>query len=397
MTRWRDPEWDPANLVPARLRGHALSTAEIAQRAARVADSWHPRPSLAGEGSAYVLVGGTGFLGARIAACLLAEADDAPVVLVSRHPESVLNQKTLPPSPRLILIKADIEADRDWMARIPRAHIVFHLAAAVHALAGWDRLASLNLAGLGASVALAQRDGALLQLASTLSVFVSSNARGADVEAKLPERDDLWLHGGYAQTKAAAEMALLRMEHVRWQVVRYGLLVPEAGAPFPAHHFAPAFLRALNQVASVPDQAERAAVDLTPVDGAARAAIRLARNGGPRWRHWANPESCQLADMVHAIEALRGRFALCSMREWLGRLGSLPRMDRALLRSAFDKSGFLAEDAAVSPVLNVDLFQSTLRRFLPPDARRDAPPPSRALLPGVVQSMLASVAQEDAG
>ena len=395
MTQWRDPRWTPADLVPTRLRGQALNTAEIARRAAAAAKGWDPRPPPAGEGSAYVLVGGSGFLGARIAACLLAEPDDAPVVLVSRHPESVLRQGLLPPSPRLVLIAADIEADRsDWIVSIPRARVVFHLAAAVHALAGWDRLAPVNLAALGASIALARRDGALLQLASTLSVFVSSNARDADVEARLPERHDLWLHGGYAQTKAAAEMALAQMANLRWQVVRYGLLVPEAGALFPTHQFAPAFLRALNRVGAVPDQAERAAVDLTPVDDAARTAVQLARNEAVHWRHWANPESAQLADVVGAIEAECGSFARCSMDEWLGRLRVLPRMDRALLRSAFDKSGFLAEDAATMPVLNVDLFQSTLRRFVPGDARRDAPPPPRDLLPGVVRSMLASLAQE---
>lgn len=397
MTRWCDPRWAPADLVPTRLRGEALSTAEIAQRAATAAASWGQRSPPAGEGAATVLMGGAGFLGSRIVAQLLAEPGDAPVVVVSRRPAAIFQQGVQPGSPRLTLVAADITtADRGWMGRIPRARIIFHLAATVHALAGWNALAPVNLAGLAASMALAERDGALLQLASTLSVFVSSNAPHADTEAPLADRHDVWLHGGYAQTKAAAEMALLRTQHVRWQVVRYGLLVPETGAPFPAHHFAPSFLRALSQLGAVPDAGERAAVDLTPVDGAARAAIRLARDGAPRWRHWANLKSARLADLVAAIEAVRGRFTRCSMNDWLGRLRSLPRMDRILLRSAFDKSGFLAEDAAVSPVLNVDLFQSTLRHFLPADLGRDAPPPPRDLLPGLVQSMLASLEREGA-
>jgi nucleoside-diphosphate-sugar epimerase len=390
MTRWFDPRWTPADLVPTRLRGTALSTAEIARRAADTAAAWDGRPPPAGEGAAYVLLGGAGFLGARIAAQLLAEPGDAPVVVVSRRPEAILQQGLRPGSPRLILVAADVTAaNRDWMGRIPRARTIFHLAATMHALAGWNALAPVNLAGLAAAIALAERDGALVQLASTLSVFVSSNAQRADTEAPLPERDDFWLHGGYAQTKAAAEMVLLRTEHVRWQVVRYGLLVPDAGAPFPPRHFAPAFLHALSLVGAVPDQAERAAVDLTPVNGAARAAIELARNEAPRRRHYANPQSAQLAELVAAIEAVRGPFEICPMHDWLGRLRPLPRIDRALLRSAFDKSGFLAEDAAVSPMLNVDLFQSTLRQFVPPYPGREAPPPPNDLLPGIVRSMLA--------
>ena len=397
MTAWYDPQWRPADLVPARLHGQALSTAEIARRAAEAAPAWDRRASPAGEGSAYVLVGGAGFLGVRIAARLLAEPDDAPVVLVSRYPNSVFRHGMLRPSPRLILVEADVAAGRrDWLAAIPRARIVFHLAAAVHALAGWERLAPVNLAGLGASVALARRDGALLQLASILSVFVSSNARDADAAETLRDRTIFGSTAAIAQTKAAAEMALAGLDDLRWQVIRYGLLVPDAGAPFPPQHFAPAFLRALDRLGAVPDRAEAASVDLTPVDAAAGAAIRLARDGAPCWRHWANRRSAQLADVVAAIEAVRGRFPRCAMAEWLVRLRPLPRMERALLRSAFDKSGFLAEDAAVSPILNVDLFQSTLRRFLPADAGQDAPPAPPILLPGVIGSMLTSLAQEGA-
>ncbi|MGI4943019.1 MAG: NAD-dependent epimerase/dehydratase family protein [Janthinobacterium lividum] len=171
-----------------RLRGTALSTAEIAGRAAVPAAGWPGGPTPSGQGSAYVLVGGAGFRGSRIAARLLAEPGDVPVVVVSRR----LNAVAWQASPRLVLVAADITLDgREWMARIPRAGVVFHLAASVHALAGWDTLEPVNLNALGASVALAERDGALLQLASTLSVFVSSNGKHADVEEKLPERRDL--------------------------------------------------------------------------------------------------------------------------------------------------------------------------------------------------------------
>ncbi len=280
--------------------------------------------------------------------------------------------------------------------RIPRARTIFHLAAAVHALAGWSALAPVNLDGLGASIALARRDGALVQLASTLSVFVSSNSAHADAERRLPERHDLWLHRrlradqGGRRDGAAPDR---RMCGGRWfdtacSCLRQGRRSRRciSHRPSSAH---------CSRVGAVPDQAERAAVDLTPVAGAARAAIRLARTEAPCWRHWANPEAAQLSETIAAIEAVRGRFPRCRMKDWLGRLRSLPRMDRALLRSAFDKSGFLAEDAVASPVLNVDLFQSTLRRFVSAEPAQDAPPPPRDLLPGVIRSMLAS--QEQAG
>ena len=77
----------------------------------------------------------------------------------------------------------------------------------------------------GAGGRRSARLGARLQLASTLSVFVSSNAGGEGAEAPLRPAEGTMLYGGYAQTKAASE-ALSLGSGVPVQVVRYGLLVP---------------------------------------------------------------------------------------------------------------------------------------------------------------------------
>lgn len=398
MIHWHDPEWDPSWLTPARLHarnGFVRSSAEVADRAAACVGAWHwPRlsPAPAGAAPAWVLIGGTGFLGARIAAMLLGEQDPAPVVIVSRQPEALADQLTtwldraeaaaLVASPRLRLVGADVACGDDgWMAVVPRAAHILHLAGAMHALAGWDRLAALNLGGLRPAIALARRDGAALHLASTLSLFVSSNAPRADVATPLARRDDLWLHGGYAQTKAAAEYALAADATVRSQVIRHGLLIPEGGGPFPPGHFAPAFADALRQVGALPDAAERATVDLTPVACAAAATIRLARAGGPPVHHCANPAAASLEAIVAAGDA----WPVIDRAAWRARVAALPATPRTLLRAAFDKTQFLSTDAARGPLLNIDLFQSTHRRFVA-DSGGDMPGPA-ALLPGMVASM----------
>ena len=401
--RWTAPRWHPADLVPGRLHcGHDafLSTAEAAARAGAAVADWTdrvPQPPTGVPG--FVLVGGAGLLGSRIAAKLLDAPGGGPVVIVSRRPGAVARQwqgfagpdraARWMRDPRLVLVPGDIAAAEDgWLARVPRAGVVMHLAAAVHALAGWRVLAPVNLHGLRHSMRLARRDGALLQLASTLSVFVSSNAPDADREECLPVRSDRWLVGGYAQTKAAAEFALAG-SGLRCQVIRYGLLVPEPGIAFPSDHFAPTFLAALRQAGAVPMEAEQATVDLTPVDGAAAAAIEAARGGGIGWRHWANGTAATLSDTLAAIEAAVGPFPRVSSDNWEARLRTLTPVGRTLLRAAFNKSGFLADDAARRPVLNLDLFQSTHRRFLPAGSVRPGAPPSPALLlPGMVASML---------
>ncbi len=403
MTLWREPAWTPAQLTPARLfsgRGFVLSAREVTARGVEAGKAWRDRVASAGPPAvgAWVLVGGAGFLGARIAAQLLDAPGPAAVVIVSREPSAVrarwaerdgdATAERRMRDTRLRMIHADLRRpDLGWAAQVPVATVIVHLAAEMDALAGWSRLRPANLDALAASVALARRDGALLQLASSLSVLVSSNAARADAPGPLAADEALWLHGGYAQTKAAAEAALASCGLERWQVVRYGLLTPEPSLPFPPGHFAPIFASALRAV-GVPGVAERAMVDLTPVEAAAAAAIRLARSAEPGWTHWANVAAASLAEVVGALEDSVGHLLAVTSREtWLSRVAALPALPRALLRAAFDKSAFLQDDAARGPVLNVDLFQSTHRRFVAPGAPGASAPPA-SLLPGVAASML---------
>lgn len=402
MTLWREPAWTPDQLTPARLfsrRCFVLSAREVVARGVEAGTAWRDRVAPAGPptGRAWVLMGGAGFLGARIAAQLLDRAEDTAVVIVSRAPQAVrarwaerdgdATADRRIRDPRLRLVSADLRRpDLDWASQVPAAAVVLHLAAEVDALAGWSRLRAANLDALAASVALARRDAALLQLASSLSVLVSSNASRADAPGPLAADEALWLHGGYAQTKAAAEAALASCGLERWQVIRYGLLTPEGGAPFPTGHFAPTFASAL-RVVGVPDGAERAMVDLTPAEGAAAAAIRLACSAQPGWTHWANATAASLAVVVAALEASGGPLPVRSRDAWLTRVADLPAVPHTLLRAAFDKTAFLQDDAARAPVLNVDLFQSTHRRFVGTDGP-GAPAPPSSLLPGVVESML---------
>ena len=407
MTLWREPAWTPDQLTPARLfgrRGFVLSAREVVARGVEAGMGWRdcvtpaaPPPAGPPTGRAWVLVGGAGFLGARIVAQLLDEAQVADVVIVSRAPQAVrarwaerdgdATAERRMRDPRLRLVSADLRRpDLGWAGQVPAAAVVLHLTAEVDALAGWGRLRAANLDALAASVALARRDGALLQLASSLSVLVSSNAARADAPGPLPPDEALWLHGGYAQTKAAAEAALASCGLDRWQVVRYGLLTPEPGVAFPPGHLAPAFASALRAVGA-PEVAEHARVDLTPVHGAAVAAIRLARSATPGWTHWANATAASLAELVAALEALAGPLPVTPCNTWSVRAAALPAVPRALLRAAFHKTGFLDNDAARGPVLNLDLFQATHRRFVAPGGPGAPAPPSK-LLPAVAASML---------
>ena len=217
------------------------------------------------------------------------------------------------------------------------------------------------------------------------------------MEGAAPAEGGLWLFGGYAQTKAGAEFALARAgKDLRWQIIRGGLLVPECGAPFPSGHFATAFAAALGDAGVLPEEAEEAAVDLTPVGGAAEAALRIAENGGPGVFHWANIQGACLSDVIDAIGRERSRRGIpplptVSTAKWEDRIAALPGIRRALLRSAFRKSDFVTREAARGPFLNADLFQATGRKFACRRALRAgcaAPPTASAQMSALAVSAL---------
>ncbi len=416
MTVWTPPRWSPADLVPGRIfarRGFAMSFAEAASRGGAMGREWRdiagPAPAVDAAPGGYVLLGGAGLLGSRIAAALLGEVSDAPVTLVSRGPRSVERlwsawlgedaAAALMASPRLRFVNADLSGDgMDWMREIPRCGTVFHLVAQLDAFAGWGAEIRTNIGSLIHAVALARRDGALLQYASTLSLQVSSNwepTSDEDPEAPAPVRDDLWLYGGYAQTKAAGEFALaVAAPDLAVQTVRYGLLVAEGGVPFPDGHFVPGLVQALLQVGALPATAEDARVDLTPTDNAAGAAVAMARTGEARVFHWANATGARLEGLVAALQVELARRRQPDLEEvgdeeWDRRVTALPGLPRTLLRAAFRKSEFLASrEVSDRPMFNADLCQATGRRFAVGFAGHPLPLRPGKLMMGIVRSAL---------
>ena len=386
MTHWTTPAWHPKERTPDRLyakRGFARHFAELADLGRKSAEKWFEvalppaSPSLAAGGC--VLLGGAGFLGARLARRLLLEDGPEGVTLVSRRPETVRERwvewlgveeaERLMTNPKLRLVRADLSApETSWTAEVPRIRTVFHLAAGMHALAGWDALAALNVNGVGHAVALARRDGAMLQHASTLSVFVSSNCVESHLEDALPPSDQLWAFGGYAQTKVAAELALQKVAgDVPVQMVRYGLLVPEASTAFAPDHFFRSFITALVKVGCLPERAERAEVDLTRADWAADCAYALSRSGQTGVFHVAG-EAVSLGEVVDCLQETRHEHGTAPLHvvvdaDFDARVTRTSGMSRALLRSAFRKSDFLNDEAARGPLLNLDLFQATDHHF----------------------------------
>jgi thioester reductase-like protein len=201
-----------------------------------------------------------------------------------------------------------------WGALAGRLAAVVHAAAHVELSAGWDAHAAANVGGTAevARLALAGGDVAWHHV-STLSVFVGTDRRvGRHAEAATPP-PGAFAHGGYAQTKIAAE-AIARAARGRaapTTIMRLGLLVGES--PRAADQLAMT-LRGLARLGAVPAGGAELRVDLTPLPYAAAALAALAQNA-----EVARADAASLPELAAALRDAGADLAELSPGAWADR------------------------------------------------------------------------------
>jgi nucleoside-diphosphate-sugar epimerase len=383
--------WNPAptRFVPEDMaastmaRGFGRSVAELDPNAGSplgIDGPYRFRP----ERGSIVVTGGAGFLGARVIRELLSRPGKDHIHVASRSPISIGNAlRRLVGTPealrllldeRLKMLPVDMsgeDAVRTLTMRTSprRVRTIIHLAAAVDAFASRERLAAANETATRNAIAFAAATGARLVHASTLSIFVSSDMDGENRETSLRDRPGRILYGGYAQSKAVADMLVEDAVGmgVNACAVRLGLLVPETREHMEQGSFLTTFRDALLSVGAVPRTYEEAAVDLTPVDQAAAALVALSEADDiPPFVHYANPASASLGMVVRAT--LGDHPPVIDDTDWAMLTNDLASIPRTLLRAAFRKSEFLSGHCASRPLVNADLFQSTARKYDPSTA-----------------------------
>ena len=215
---------------------------------------------------------------------------------------------------------------------------IVHAAADLRLTSTYAALRATNVVGTSHACDFARAGSMRLHHVSTLSVFASSEL--ARSGRTFREDDDLRaarvLHGGYAQSKWAAE----RVVPVGASVIRLGLVLPAR-----ARDLFGAFVRAAAHAGCLPDD-DTLAFDVTPLDFAAAAIAHFVATGDARARHVANRAPATIADLASALSVpLVGDFAA--------------RIDGA--RASVDALG-LASVRAVSGAASsraFDLFETT--------------------------------------
>lgn len=202
--------------------------------------------------------------------------------------------------------------DLVWNELAEQVDTVYHCAAQVNNLASYAELRQSNVVGTQEVVRLlcAGRSKCLHYI-STLSVFVATDKnQGVLLESDHLDETGI-VYGGYAQTKWAAEVFLRSLAGKAGPITyhRLGLITGDSVTGNSADHdFLNLFVNGLASLGCAPEVGDEVSVDITPVDYAAKAVIRLSlaamASGKFDTYHIANSKSLTLKRLLAGMQAI---------------------------------------------------------------------------------------------
>ncbi len=329
---------------PSQAPPGAVATAELRRDAEGVLAglALAERPAApAGRPRCVFLTGATGFLGSYVLAELLRQTD-AEVVCLVRAASPGEAAGRLPPAPpgRLRAVAGDLARPGlglppdVWHELAERVDTVWHVAARVNLVLGYEALRPDNLLGTAEVLRLAGAGRAkTLHYVSTLSVFVGTDRDRGTLWEDQPLDSARWAFGGYAQSKWAAEWLVNRAADRVGPVAVYrpGLVTGDSiTGRGSAGDFLTLFVRGLARLGCLPPLAAASLLfDVTPVDYCARALVRLSLRGTEGRDcvayHVAGSGRWSLADVVAALARRGITVASVSADAWRERLAALGR------------------------------------------------------------------------
>lgn len=367
-----------------------------------------------------LLTGATGFLGRWILRALLEESK-APIhcLVRARNVEEAQDRllkvlQTTGPlkkdwSKRLIPWCGYLEAEQwglpnsSWKRLALALDRIIHSGARVHLSEPYEQLKAVNLQGTQTALKL-QASGRtkVLHYISTLSVFVGSDRN----QGVAYESDDLRqtgvVYGGYAQSKWSAE-AWLRETAAQagpLYIYRLGLITGDTQQGwFPDKDWFQWLTQGLVNIGGIPDDLDPDwALDLTPVDYAAKAVLALAKKPQPgiHTYHLANPQPLLLGNWIRALQQFGVRLERLPRAEWQLRMqAALQTCTGPESASALLALCRLLGEEHYRQLRCLDLFQTTGIRFDTQAAEAvlnplglTCPPPEPELLQRYLQQML---------
>ena len=246
---------------------------------------------------AYIVTGGTGFLGRRVVEGLLAAEPDAVVhVLVREASTAKLAEMAARwnATDRVFPLVGDLTAPGLGLAEeAPAAQHVVHLGAVYDMTADEESTYAANVEGTRAVIALATELDAMLHHVS--SVAVAGDHRGKFFEDDFDLGQNL--ESPYHRTKFAAEKVVRDTPGLRWRVYRPAIVVGDSRTGEMDKIDGPYyFFSAIARLAALPGGLpiplpDLGATNIVPVDYVAEAMVELIQRPGLGGRtfHLVNP------------------------------------------------------------------------------------------------------------
>ncbi len=283
-----------------------------------------------------LLTGATGFLGARLLSELLENTSAQIYCLVRADSEDVGLERiekalgkhglAVGDRSRLRVICGTVDArqfgltDLIWNELADRVDTVYHCAAQVNNLASYDELRQSNVVGTQeVARLLCSGRSKCLHYISTLSVFVATDCNHGILLESDHLDDTAIVYGGYAQTKWAAEVFLRSLGGKAGPITyhRLGLITGDSVTGKCADHdFLDLFVNGLSSLGCAPQVSEDISVDITPVDYAAKAVIKLSLAAMASSKfdtyHIANSKSLTLKRLLAAMQAINSGLEIVS-------------------------------------------------------------------------------------
>lgn len=203
-------------------------------------------------------------------------------------------------------------ADLVWNELAEQVDTIYHCAAQVNNLASYAELRQSNVVGTQEVVRfLCAGRSKCLHYISTLSVFVATDKNhGVLLESDHLDETGI-VYGGYAQTKWAAEVFLRSLAGKAGPITyhRLGLITGDSVTGKSADHdFLNLFVNGLASLGCAPEVGDEISVDITPVDYAAKAVIKLSlaamASGKFDTYHIANSKSLTLKRLLAGMQTV---------------------------------------------------------------------------------------------
>ncbi|QLY27696.1 SDR family oxidoreductase [Nocardia huaxiensis] len=266
------------------------------------------------KGTAYIVTGGTGFLGRRVIADLLRRDPDAVIHALVRE-ASVAKLREMAEGwgadDRVFPLIGDLTAPGLGLVDdAPKADHVIHLGAIYDMTADEDTTYAANVQGTRAVVELALTTGAVLHHVSSVAVAGDHKGKFFEDDFDLGQR----LTSPYHRTKFEAEKLVRETQGLRWRVYRPAIVVGDSrtgemdkiDGPY---YFFPAIagLAALPSELPVP-LPDLGATNIVPVDYVSAAMVELIRKPGLLGRtfHLTNPEPQPFSEVYAALARAAG-------------------------------------------------------------------------------------------